>query len=138
MENRTGRRLVLMGVAGCGKSTVGAGLSARLGIPYIDGDDLHPAENVARMSRGEPLGDADRWPWLDRVAAALAERQEVIIGCSALRRRYRDRTGGRRRQLLQRQRPGDAGCAGRLPERSAPAAHLRAADAAHRHAAAAR
>ena len=91
MENRTGRRLVLMGVAGCGKSTVGAGLSARLGIPYIDGDDLHPAENVARMSRGEPLGDADRWPWLDRVAAALAERQEVIIGCSALRRRYRDR-----------------------------------------------
>lgn len=91
MANGTGRRLVLMGVAGCGKSTVGAGLSARLDIPYIDGDDLHPAANVAKMSRGEPLTDADRWPWLDRVAAALAARPELIIGCSALRRRYRDR-----------------------------------------------
>lgn len=91
MADPTGRRLVLMGVAGCGKSTVGAGLSARLGIPYVDGDDLHPAENIAKMRRGEPLQDADRWPWLDRVAAALAERPEVIIGCSALRRRYRDR-----------------------------------------------
>lgn len=91
MASETGRRLVLMGVAGSGKSTVGAGLSARLGIPYIDGDDLHPAENVAKMSRGEPLEDADRWPWLDRVAASLAARPGVIVGCSALKRRYRDR-----------------------------------------------
>ncbi|QLQ20653.1 MAG: gluconokinase [Exiguobacterium profundum] len=80
-----------MGVSGCGKSSVGEALGALLGIPYFDGDDLHPAENVARMAAGEPLTDADRWPWLDRVAAVLAERAPVIVGCSALKRAYRDR-----------------------------------------------
>lgn len=84
-------RVVLMGVSGCGKSSVGAALSARLGVPYIDGDDLHPAENVAKMARGEALSDADRWPWLDRVAGVLADRAPVILGCSALKRAYRDR-----------------------------------------------
>lgn len=84
-------RLVLMGVSGCGKSSVGAALSARLEVPYVDGDDLHPPENVAKMARGEPLTDDDRWPWLDRVAEALAVRNPVIIGCSALKRAYRDR-----------------------------------------------
>ncbi|QYZ71974.1 gluconokinase [Neotabrizicola shimadae] len=80
-----------MGVSGCGKSSVGAAMGALLDIPYIDGDDLHPAENVAKMAAGVPLTDADRWPWLDRVAAVLAERAPVILGCSALKRAYRDR-----------------------------------------------
>jgi gluconokinase len=84
------QRLVLMGVAGCGKSSVGAALSARMGIPYRDGDDLHPPENVAKMSRGEPLSDDDRWPWLALVGQALARDAPLIIGCSALKRRYRD------------------------------------------------
>ncbi|NUB45602.1 gluconokinase [Fertoebacter nigrum] len=79
-----------MGVAGCGKSSVGDALALRLGIPYHDGDDLHPAENVAKMRQGVPLTDDDRWPWLDRVAQALAA-PPVIIGCSALKRAYRER-----------------------------------------------
>ncbi|NBE06742.1 gluconokinase [Paragemmobacter ruber] len=84
-------RVVIMGVSGCGKSSVGEGLAARLGIPYRDGDDLHPAANVAKMRAGIPLTDADRWPWLDAVAAVLAQEAPVIVGCSALRRVYRDR-----------------------------------------------
>jgi gluconokinase len=84
-------RVVIMGVSGCGKSSVGEGLSARLGIPYRDGDDLHPAANVAKMRAGVPLTDDDRWPWLDRVAQVLADDAPVIVGCSALRRAYRDR-----------------------------------------------
>jgi gluconokinase len=84
-------RLVLMGVSGCGKSSVGAALAARLAIPYRDGDDLHPAANVEKMRAGVPLTDADRWPWLDRVAAVLRDAAPVIVGCSALRRVYRDR-----------------------------------------------
>lgn len=84
-------RVVLMGVAGCGKSSVGAALADRLGIPYRDGDDLHPAVNVEKMRQGIPLTDEDRWPWLDRVAATLAQDAPLIIGCSALKRRYRDR-----------------------------------------------
>ncbi|MGL4320922.1 MAG: gluconokinase [Paracoccaceae bacterium] len=84
-------RVVIMGVSGCGKSSVGEGLSATLGIPYRDGDDLHPAENVVKMRAGVALTDADRWPWLDRVAGVLAHEAPVIVGCSALRRVYRDR-----------------------------------------------
>lgn len=84
-------RLVIMGVSGCGKSSVGEALSRRLGIPYFDGDDLHTANAVAKMRRGEPLTDADRWPWLDRVAQVLHDRAPVIVGCSALKRAYRDR-----------------------------------------------
>ncbi len=80
-----------MGVSGCGKSSVGEGLAARLGIPYRDGDDLHPPANVEKMRAGVPLTDADRWPWLDRVAGVLATGAPVIVGCSALRRAYRDR-----------------------------------------------
>ena len=80
---------VLMGVAGCGKSTVGAALAPRLGARYIDGDDLHPAANIARMAEGKPLRDQDRWPWLGAVGAALTPG--TIIGCSALKRAYRDR-----------------------------------------------
>ncbi len=85
------RRLVIMGVSGCGKSSVGAGLAARLGLNYRDGDDLHPPENVAKMRAGMPLTDADRWPWLDRVGQVLLADAPVIVGCSALKRAYRDR-----------------------------------------------
>jgi len=84
-------RIVIMGVSGCGKSSVGEGLAARLGIPYRDGDDLHPPANVEKMRAGIPLTDEDRWPWLDRVAKVLATEAPVIVGCSALRRAYRDR-----------------------------------------------
>lgn len=84
-------RIVIMGVAGCGKSSVGEGLAARLGVPYCDGDDLHSTANVAKMRAGIPLTDADRWPWLDAVAAELHAKAPIILGCSALKRAYRDR-----------------------------------------------
>ena len=83
-----GLRLVLMGVAGCGKSSVGAVLALAIGLPYRDADDLHPAANIEKMRLGEPLTDADRWPWLQRVALALTD--SGIVGCSALKRSYRD------------------------------------------------
>jgi gluconokinase len=85
------QRIVIMGVSGCGKSSVGEALAARLSIPYRDGDDLHPPANVGKMRSGVPLTDDDRWPWLDRVAQVLATEAPVIVGCSALRRAYRDR-----------------------------------------------
>ena len=89
------RTVVVMGVSGSGKSSIGAKVAQRLHIDFVDGDDLHPPANVAKMSRGEPLTDADRWPWLDRVGAALVSGSEggtgVVIACSALRRSYRDR-----------------------------------------------
>ncbi len=80
-----------MGVAGCGKTSVGQALSKRLGIPYRDGDDLHPATNVEKMRNGTPLTDEDRWPWLQLVGDNLRQDAPLIIGCSALRRRYRDK-----------------------------------------------
>ena len=80
---------VVMGVSGCGKSTVGAAFAAAIGGRFVDGDDLHPPENVAKMSAGVPLTDADRWPWLDRVGGVLTGG--VVVGCSALKRAYRDR-----------------------------------------------
>ncbi len=85
------RRAVIMGVAGSGKSAVGQALMARLGLRYIDGDDLHPPANIAKMSAGEPLSDADRSPWLADVGRTLAASPEsTAIGCSALKRAYRD------------------------------------------------
>jgi gluconokinase len=84
-------RIIIMGVSGCGKSSVGEGLALRLGIPFRDGDDLHPPANVAKMRAGVPLTDDDRWPWLDRVAKVLAMDAPVVVGCSALRCAYRDR-----------------------------------------------
>ncbi|CUA92414.1 gluconokinase [Pannonibacter indicus] len=84
-------RIILMGVAGCGKSSVGEAISARTGIAYRDGDDLHPAANVEKMRSGIPLTDEDRWPWLDQVGRELADKAPIIIGCSALKRIYRDR-----------------------------------------------
>jgi gluconokinase len=82
--------MVLMGVSGCGKTAVGKLLAERLGVHFVDGDDLHPAENVAKMSRGQPLTDADRWPWLTRIGRQLAQAMSpTIVGCSALKRAYR-------------------------------------------------
>jgi gluconokinase len=78
-----------MGVSGSGKSTIGAALADRLGIPFVDGDALHPLTNVERMAAGLPLRDEDRWPWLAAVGARLAEG-DVVVACSALKRSYRD------------------------------------------------
>ena len=84
-------KFVVMGVSGCGKSSVGTAVSERLCIHYIDGDDLHPPEHIAKMSRGKPLTDADRAPWLVKVGQRLAAIDgSVVIGCSALKRAYRD------------------------------------------------
>ncbi len=86
------RRVVVMGVAGCGKSTVAQALADRLGLPMIEGDALHPPANIAAMSAGRPLTDVDRWPWLDAVGGALAAAPGgAVATCSALKRRYRDR-----------------------------------------------
>lgn len=80
-----------MGVSGCGKTTLGRALADRLGAAFVDADDLHPPPNLAKMAAGQPLTDADRWPWLDLVAQALRDRAPVVVACSALRRAYRDR-----------------------------------------------
>lgn len=84
-------RLVVMGVSGCGKSTVGRALATALAADFVDADDLHPPGNIARMARGEPLTDADRWPWLETCGTALAALPRGVLACSALRRSYRDR-----------------------------------------------
>jgi gluconokinase len=87
--------IVVMGVSGCGKSTVGALLAERLSWAFEDGDGFHPPQNVEKMRAGTPLSDDDRWPWLDaiatRIAAARAGGGGVVIACSALKRAYRDR-----------------------------------------------
>jgi len=87
--------VVVMGVSGVGKTTIGRELARRLGAGFLEGDDFHPASNVAKMRRGEPLEDADRWPWLDRLAGELgradAEGRRLVLACSALKRAYRDR-----------------------------------------------
>lgn len=84
-----------MGVSGAGKTTVGRALARALEGEFIDGDHLHSDAARAKMSAGEPLNDDDRWPWLDRVAARLADGlangARTVVACSALRRRYRDR-----------------------------------------------
>lgn len=86
------RMIVIMGVAGSGKTTVGKALADVTGIRFLDGDDLHPQENIEKMASGIPLTDEDRWPWLERVGATLADATgHVAVGCSALKRSYRDR-----------------------------------------------
>ena len=83
-----------MGVSGVGKTTLGRTLADRLGVPFLDADDLHPAANIAKMRRGEPLDDNDRAPWLAALAAELRRFREqdkgAVLACSALKRRYRD------------------------------------------------
>lgn len=87
--------VVVMGVSGSGKSSVGEGLASALGIDFVDGDGLHSPENVAKMASGTPLVDDDRWPWLDKIGATLADRAAhpagIVVACSALRKIYRDR-----------------------------------------------
>ena len=82
--------VVVMGVSGSGKSTVGAALARALAVPFVDADALHPEANRAKMAAGIPLDDADRAPWLDAVGAVLAAGP-VVVACSALKRTYRDR-----------------------------------------------
>lgn len=87
-------QIVVMGVSGCGKSTVGLLLARACGVPYIEGDDLHCAENVERMRSGTPLTDEQRRDWLEliaqRLAQAHAQSAGVVVSCSALKRAYRD------------------------------------------------
>ena len=87
--------VVVMGVTGCGKSTVGAALAHRLGCRFLDADDFHPPANVAKMAAGTPLTDGDRWPWLDRLAAELRAIEQsggsAVLACSALKESYRAR-----------------------------------------------
>jgi len=86
--------IVVMGVSGAGKSTVGRLIAARLDCPFRDADSFHPPANIAKMSRGEPLTDEDRWPWLAAIAAWIGEhraaRTTCVVTCSALKRIYRD------------------------------------------------
>ena len=87
--------VVLMGVCGCGKTTVGRMVAEALGWPFLDADDFHPAANVARMRAGTALTDDDRWPWLDRLAAEMAainaRGAHAVLACSALKQSYRER-----------------------------------------------
>lgn len=78
-----------MGVSGSGKSTIGAALARRLGWEFLDADEYHPPGNVAKMSAGTPLEDADRWPWLERLNQELRRRADVVLACSALKESYR-------------------------------------------------
>lgn len=83
--------LVVMGVSGSGKSTIGELIAGRLSVPFVDGDSLHPVANVEKMASGRALTDDDRWPWLAKVGRALAEADGgLVVACSALRRSYRD------------------------------------------------
>jgi gluconokinase len=81
--------VVVMGVSGSGKSTVGALLARRLGADFLDADEFHPPENVAKMAAGVPLTDADRKPWLERLNAELRQRKNAVLACSALKESYR-------------------------------------------------
>ena len=87
--------VVLMGVSNSGKTSIGAALGERLGWAFLDGDDFHPPENVAKMKSGTPLTDEDRWPWLDRLNGELRAREarseSAVLACSALKQAYRDR-----------------------------------------------
>ncbi len=89
--------IVVMGVAGSGKTSVGENLAAKLGYPFRDADEFHPSANIAKMSAGTPLVDADRWPWLDAIGTAIHDAGSggIVIACSALKRAYRKRIAAR-------------------------------------------
>ena len=91
MKQHPFRHVVVMGVSGSGKTTVGEALSPLVGLEYRDGDDMHPQANIDKMAAGIPLNDADREPWLKQIGQWLGERPEgAMVGCSALKRKYRD------------------------------------------------
>lgn len=96
--------VVLMGVSGCGKTSVGVQLAEITGWPFYDGDDFHPEENVAKMASGIPLDDYDRLPWLDNLYRLLADHlrvgKSVILACSALKQAYRDRLAGGNQEII--------------------------------------
>ncbi len=96
--------IVLLGVSGSGKSTLGKRLADRLGWPFFDGDDFHPARNIAKMARGQPLTDEDREVWLDRLAevieTSIAAGRSAVIACSALRQTYRERLARGHREVV--------------------------------------
>ena len=87
-------RVLVMGVSGCGKTTIGRALAQQLGARFLDGDDFHPEANVRKMASGTPLGDQDRWPWLARLNAELrgceARNEPAVLACSALKGAYRE------------------------------------------------
>ncbi|VVB42237.1 Gluconokinase (modular protein) [Beijerinckiaceae bacterium RH AL1] len=86
--------IVVLGVSGCGKSTIGKMLAPPLGAAFLEGDDYHSSANVAKMRLGQPLDDTDRWPWLEKLGGAAGEHlrqgRSVVVACSALRRAYRE------------------------------------------------
>jgi gluconokinase len=90
--------VVVMGVAGCGKSTIGTLLAARLGVPYAEADSFHPPANIAKMSKGIALTDEDRQPWLEAIADDIRRDSQQVVSCSALKHQYRD--------VLRRGNPG--------------------------------
>jgi gluconokinase len=83
--------VVVMGVSGSGKTTIGEALAAKLGWRYFDADDYHPPANVAKMAAGTPLQDEDRRPWLDQLNSVLQKEKDAVVGCSALKESYRQR-----------------------------------------------
>jgi gluconokinase len=91
MSVQENRLFIVMGVAGCGKSTIGNTLADQLGGTYLEGDSFHPEDNIAKMSEGTPLTDEDRWPWLKIIGQEMAKADGLIFaGCSALKLAYRD------------------------------------------------
>jgi gluconokinase len=105
--------ILLMGVSGSGKSTIGAALSQRLGWPFQDADSFHPPANIAKMKSGVPLNDDDRWPWLAAIAhgidACCAAGKPGIVSCAALKRAYRNRIVGGRQGVRLAYLRGDMG-----------------------------
>jgi gluconokinase len=83
--------VIVMGVSGSGKTTIGRALALEMAWPYRDADDYHPSANVEKMAAGTPLDDTDRWPWLDKLNSLLREERAAILGCSALKEAYRQR-----------------------------------------------
>lgn len=100
------QHVVVMGVSGCGKSTIAANIAMRLGWPFEEGDRFHLPASIEKMSAGIPLEDADRWPWLEKLASLIGEQQSAgrssVLACSSLKRAYRDilRTGAPRVRFL--------------------------------------
>lgn len=95
LSENAGLPVIVMGVSGCGKTSVGERLAAALNCGFIEGDSLHPPANIEKMSAGIPLDDDDRWPWLDIIGGlvgdSVARGERVIVSCSALKKIYRDR-----------------------------------------------